>query len=160
MDTIAQPTSTLIRSGHHPRGWYPMAGRYLRNWQAARAAFTAGHKNVTICWPGGFPCEMDARQFSRWIRGAFDRRINAKGGIEGTGRKWADDYQSQLSRDARATRASPATGRTTWSETGHEARFARHFPDPRVNFVVLFLVFLAPVWAGIARLLRLAAGLP
>jgi hypothetical protein len=77
------------------------AGWYVRNWKAARGELAQGRR-VRIAWPGHyFPEVMDAERFSRWIREALDRRINSKGGIEPTGRKWREDYQRNLRRDAR-----------------------------------------------------------
>ena len=81
-----QATQEKITSANHPRGWYPLAGWYLKNWREAKAQLAAGHM-VRVA---GKHEPMNREQFDAFMRAALDRRINAKGGTEGTGRKYTD----------------------------------------------------------------------
>ena len=92
-----QATLEKITSANHPRGWYPAAGWYLSNWREAKAILAKGGK-VRI---HGKHEPMNREQFDAFMRAALDRRISAKGGTEGTGRKYTDDYQVAIMRDAR-----------------------------------------------------------
>lgn len=80
------------------RSWYPSPGPYLRCVQQADRVTAAGGK--VQLFRGG--PELDAAEWKREKERALDARINAKGGIEGRGRKWSWEYQTDLMRDARA----------------------------------------------------------
>lgn len=90
-------TLEKITSANHPRGWYPLAGWYLKNWREAKVQLAAGR----LVRVAGMHNPMNRDQFDAFMRRALDRRINAKGGTEGAGRKYSDEYQTAITRDAR-----------------------------------------------------------
>lgn len=81
--------------------WYPQAGAYLEAWQRARTITEQGGR-IQMFWNTN---PLDVNGLHREMQGAIDRRINAKGNIEGAGRKLDQDYQVQLGRDRRAIEA-------------------------------------------------------
>jgi hypothetical protein len=79
----------------------PAPGAYVAAWKRANAVVAAGG-TVRTSWAGA---DLDAAAWRRNVRDALDRRINARGGLVQTGRKWEYLYQLELERDARAIQA-------------------------------------------------------
>lgn len=103
--------------------WYPAAGTYLRAWLKGKE-ITANGGTVRLFWNTR---DLNAEEFRAEMRQALDRRINAKGSIDGRGRKWTADYQRALWLDAReihqfiTTRTYPA--QYHWRTPEMRARF-------------------------------------
>lgn len=79
---------------------YPQPGAYVQAWKRANEVTAAGG-TVRVSWAGR---DLDAHGWRREVRRALDRRINERGGLDQTGRKWDERYQVGLERDARALR--------------------------------------------------------
>lgn len=79
---------------------YPMPGAYLRAVKRANT-ITANGGTVRLFWN---TADLDANAWRREFRAALDRRISARGGLLGTGRRWTDDYETAMRRDGRAIR--------------------------------------------------------
>ena len=76
--------------------WYPEPGKYLAAVRKGDAITAAGGKVKTF-----WACpDLDAAGWQAEKLAALDRRINLKGGIGGTGRRWDSDYQRHLRLDA------------------------------------------------------------
>lgn len=76
----------------------PHKGQYVAWVKRIRTAFKEGFHRAQITW-GDY---QTAAEFERGYMLALNRRINNRAGIQFSGRKMGNDYQTNLRRDQRA----------------------------------------------------------